>query len=119
MTADDSAFPPSPSSPQPLPSLSPKEGSSSTTEQVQADIARMIKQGVGDLERRKRSLELEIEKLERRRDRIEVEMKTTFAGASQDLAVRVQGFKEYLVVNISTGCGNAAFYSIFKGNLAC
>ncbi|MDA0266836.1 MAG: DUF3086 domain-containing protein [Cyanobacteria bacterium] len=97
MTADDSAFPPSPSSPQPLPSLSPKEGSSSTTEQVQADIARMIKQGVGDLERRKRSLELEIEKLERRRDRIEVEMKTTFAGASQDLAVRVQGFKEYLV----------------------
>ncbi|NJN21948.1 MAG: DUF3086 domain-containing protein, partial [Leptolyngbya sp. RL_3_1] len=88
---------PSDSSPQPLPSLSPKDGGKSTADQVQADIARMVKQGVGDLERRKRSLELEIEKLERRRDRIEVEMKTTFAGASQDLAVRVQGFKEYLV----------------------
>ncbi|MGD1906865.1 MAG: DUF3086 domain-containing protein [Leptolyngbyaceae cyanobacterium] len=97
MTADDPALSSDSASPKPLPSLSPKDGGKSTTDQVQADIARMINQGVGDLERRKRSLELEIEKLERRRDRIEVEMKTTFAGASQDLAVRVQGFKEYLV----------------------
>jgi hypothetical protein len=57
----------------------------------------MVREAVGDLERKKRSLELEVEKLERRRDRIEAEMKTTFAGASQDLAVRVQSFKEYLV----------------------
>jgi hypothetical protein len=95
--ADDPALSADASSPKPLPSLTPKDGSKSAADQAQADIARMIKQGVGDLERRKRSLELEIEKLERRRDRIEVEMKTTFAGASQDLAVRVQGFKEYLV----------------------
>ncbi len=65
--------------------------------QVQADLARMVKSAVSDLERRKRSLELEIEKLERRRDRIEAEMRTSFAGASQDLAVRIQSFKEYLV----------------------
>jgi hypothetical protein len=64
---------------------------------VQADLARLIQIAVGDLERQKRSLELEIEKLERRRDRINAEMKSTFAGASQDLAVRVQSFKEYLV----------------------
>jgi hypothetical protein len=94
--AEDPALPSDPS-PKPLPSLSPKDGGKSTSDQIQADIARMVKQGAGDLERRKRALELEIEKLERRRDRIEVEMKTTFAGASQDLAVRVQGFKEYLV----------------------
>lgn len=71
--------------------------SNRTEERVQADLARMVREAVSDLEQRKRSLELEIEKLERRRDRIEAEMKTTFAGASQDLAVRVQSFKEYLV----------------------
>ena len=64
---------------------------------VQSDLARMVREAVSDLERKKRSLELEVEKLERRRDRIEAEMKTTFAGASQDLAMRVQSFKEYLV----------------------
>jgi hypothetical protein len=57
----------------------------------------MVREAASDLERKKRSLELEIEKLERRRDRINAEMKTSFAGASQDLAVRVQSFKEYLV----------------------
>jgi hypothetical protein len=69
----------------------------STEAKVKADLARMVREAVSDLERKKRSLELEIEKLERRRDRIDAEMKTTFAGASQDLAVRVQSFKEYLV----------------------
>ncbi|HEY9887795.1 MAG TPA: DUF3086 domain-containing protein [Candidatus Obscuribacterales bacterium] len=64
---------------------------------VQADLARLVRAAVSDLEQKKRSLELEIEKLERRRDRIDAEMKTSFAGASQDLAVRVQSFKEYLV----------------------
>ncbi len=66
-------------------------------ERTQADLARLVQEALGDLERKKRSLELEVEKLERRRDRINAEMKSTFAGASQDLAVRVQSFKEYLV----------------------
>ena len=76
------------------------EGSSRLTrneERVQTDLSRLVREALSDLERKKRSLELEIEKLERRRDRIEAEMKTSFAGASQDLAVRVQSFKEYLV----------------------
>lgn len=92
----------------PLPSLSSSSDASSsasakslslkrTEEAVQADLARMVRAAVGDLEQKKRSLELEIEKLERRRDRINAEMKSSFAGASQDLAVRVQSFKEYLV----------------------
>ncbi|TVP61511.1 MAG: DUF3086 domain-containing protein [Leptolyngbya sp. LCM1.Bin17] len=64
---------------------------------IQTDISRMVQQGTADLEQRKRTLQLETEKLERRQERIQAEMKTTFAGASQDLAVRVQGFKDYLV----------------------
>lgn len=68
-----------------------------TDARVQTDLARLVREAVSDLERKKRSLELEIEKLERRRDRINAEMKTSFAGASQDLAMRVQSFKEYLV----------------------
>lgn len=82
------------------PSSASEIGTSSLSlseKQVQTHLARMVKEAVSDLERRKRSLELEIEKLERRRDRIETEMRTTFAGASQDLAVRIQSFKQYLV----------------------
>lgn len=64
---------------------------------IQSDINRMIQQGTAELEQRKRTLQMEVEKLERRQERIQAEMRTTFAGASQDLAVRVQGFKDYLV----------------------
>jgi uncharacterized protein YukE len=66
-------------------------------QKVQSDLRRMVEQGTVELEQRKRTLQLEIEKLERRQERIQAEMRTTFAGASQDLAMRVQGFKDYLV----------------------
>jgi uncharacterized protein YukE len=66
-------------------------------QKIQTDIGRMVQQGTADLEQRKRTLQKEIETLERRQERIQTEMRTTFAGASQDLAVRVQGFKDYLV----------------------
>ncbi|MEM1309247.1 MAG: DUF3086 domain-containing protein [Cyanobacteria bacterium P01_H01_bin.153] len=93
MPADESPLSSSSGAAQPL-----NLGSTSrSADSVKADLARMVREALTDLERKKRSLELEIEKLERRRDRIEVEMKTSFAGASQDLAVRVQSFKEYLV----------------------
>ncbi len=64
---------------------------------TQAKIDRMIELGLQELQERKQSLEVSIEQLERRRERIQREMRTTFAGASQELAVRVQGFKDYLV----------------------
>jgi hypothetical protein len=63
----------------------------------QAAIGNLVEAALGQLEQRKQSLQIEIEKLERRRDRIQKEMRTTFAGVSQDLAIRVQGFKDYLV----------------------
>lgn len=64
---------------------------------TQAAIGRLVQEALGQLEQRKQSLQIEVEKLERRRDRIQKEMRTTFAGVSQDLAIRVQGFKDYLV----------------------
>jgi len=66
-------------------------------QQVQTGVQQLVKQGTKELEQRKAALEKEIDKLERRQERIQQEMRTTFAGASQELAIRVQGFKEYLV----------------------
>ncbi|MEG4209227.1 DUF3086 domain-containing protein [Microcoleus sp. S13_B4] len=64
---------------------------------AQASIGRLVQDGLIQLDQRKQALQIEVEKLERRRDRIQKEMRTTFAGVSQDLAIRVQGFKDYLV----------------------
>jgi myosin heavy subunit len=64
--------------------------------QTQAAINQMIQEGLTELEQRKQALQLSVEQLERRRERIRTEMRTTFAGVSQDLAIRVQGFKDYL-----------------------
>ncbi|MEG4840476.1 DUF3086 domain-containing protein [Microcoleus sp. B9-D4] len=65
--------------------------------QAQTSIGRLVQDGLIQLDQRKQALQIEVEKLERRRDRIQKEMRTTFAGVSQDLAIRVQGFKDYLV----------------------
>jgi Protein of unknown function (DUF3086) len=64
---------------------------------IKAQIEKMLKEGIKDLEQRKQALEVAIEQLERRRERIRQEMRSNFAGVSQDLAIRVQGFKDYLV----------------------
>ncbi len=64
---------------------------------VQADVDQLVRQGLQELESRRRDLQREVEQLERRRDRLEAEMRSSFAGVSQDIAIRVQGFKEYLV----------------------
>ncbi len=65
--------------------------------EAQTSIGRLVQDGLIQLDTRKQALQIEVEKLERRRDRIQKEMRTTFAGVSQDLAIRVQGFKDYLV----------------------
>ena len=64
---------------------------------TQAAMERLVQEGVQELEQRKQALQISIEQLERRRERIRAEMRTTFAGVSQELAIRVQGFKDYLV----------------------
>lgn len=65
--------------------------------QTQATIGQMVQEGLSELEQRKQALLISVEQLERRRERIRTEMRTTFAGVSQELAIRVQGFKDYLV----------------------
>lgn len=65
--------------------------------EFQDSIGRMVEEGTRELKERKMALQIEIEKLERRKERINEEMRSSFAGSSQELAVRVQGFKDYLV----------------------
>lgn len=64
---------------------------------LQGGIEAMVQAGLTELQQRRQGLQTEIEQLERRQERIRQEMRTTFAGMSQDLAIRVQGFKDYLV----------------------
>lgn len=59
-------------------------------------MGQMVQEALSGLEQRKGALQLSVEQLERRQERIRNEMRTNFAGASQDLAIRVQGFKDYL-----------------------
>jgi hypothetical protein len=66
-------------------------------EAITSSVNLLVQEGLKELEEKKQNLELTIQKLERRKEKIEREMKTTFSGVSQDLAIRVQGFKDYLV----------------------
>lgn len=65
--------------------------------EAQMAVKRLMRESLHDLEQRRQTLQLSVEQLERRQERIRAEMRTTFAGTSQDLAIRVQGFKDYLV----------------------
>lgn len=65
--------------------------------EAQENMIRMIEEGTQELRERKTALRIEIEKLERRQERLNQEMRSNFAGSSKELAIRVQGFKEYLV----------------------
>lgn len=64
---------------------------------AQSSLGRLVQEGLSELEQRKQALQISVEQLERRQERIRKEMRTSFAGASQDIAIRVQSFKEYLV----------------------
>ncbi len=64
---------------------------------AQNSLGRLIQEGLKELEQRRKALQIAVEQLERRQERIRKEMQTTFAGVSQDVAIRVQSFKDYLV----------------------
>ncbi|MBR8830397.1 MAG: hypothetical protein N5P05_000133 [Chroococcopsis gigantea SAG 12.99] len=84
------------------------------TKPIKEAIEQMIQAGVKELEQKKNALEITIEQLERRRDKIREEMRTTFAGASQDLAIRVQGFKDYIVGSLQDIAASAEQLDIPK-----
>jgi Protein of unknown function (DUF3086) len=64
---------------------------------TQLNFGQIVQSSVTDLEQRRQKLQISVEQLERRRDRIKEEINKSFAGASQDIAIRIQGFKDYLV----------------------
>ncbi|MEI6442251.1 MAG: DUF3086 domain-containing protein [Nostocales cyanobacterium ELA583] len=63
---------------------------------TQTALLQVVQESLSQLEQRKQALQISVEQLERRQERIRNEMRTTFAGTSQDIAIRVQGFKDYL-----------------------
>jgi hypothetical protein len=64
---------------------------------TQLNFGQIVQTSITDLEQRRQKLQISVEQLERRRDRIKEEINKSFAGASQDIAIRLQGFKDYLV----------------------
>lgn len=64
---------------------------------TQLSFGQIVQTSIADLERQRQKLQVSVEQLERRRDRIKQEIDKSFAGASQDIAIRLQGFKDYLV----------------------
>jgi Protein of unknown function (DUF3086) len=60
-------------------------------------FARFTQDSLADLGARRQALQLSVDQLERRQTRIQEEMQGTFAGSSQEIAIRVQSFKDYLV----------------------
>ncbi len=81
----------------PTPMMSDSARGSSGNPSRPADVDQLVRQGLRDLESKRQDLLREIDQLERRKERLAVEMRTSFAGSSQEIAVRVQGFKDYLV----------------------
>lgn len=81
----------------PTPTISDSARGSSGSPSRQADVDQLVRQGLKDLESKRQDLLREIDQLERRKERLAVEMRASFAGSSQEIAVRVQGFKDYLV----------------------
>jgi Protein of unknown function (DUF3086) len=67
---------------------------------AQTKLTQLLQEDLQQLEERKKNLQIAVEQLERRQERIQAEMRQTFAGASQELAIRVQGFKDYLVTSL-------------------
>ncbi len=64
---------------------------------TQTNFSHIIQTAIEDLEQRRQKLQISVEQLERRRERITAEINKSFAGGSQDIAIRLQGFKDYLV----------------------
>jgi hypothetical protein len=69
-------------------------------QQIQTTLKQLFQEDIQQLEDRKKALQITVEQLERRQERIQAEMHQTFAGASQEVAIRVQGFKDYLVTSL-------------------
>ena len=97
-------------------SLANKTSINPVTTEISENINLLVKNSLQELEQKKENLENSIAQLERRQRKIQQEMKTTFAGASQDLAIRVQGFKDYLVGSLQDLAAAAEQLELTSGN---
>lgn len=57
----------------------------------------LVMDSLQTLSEHKRQLEADVAKLEKRRDRVMAQMQQTFVGTSEEIAIRLQGFKDYLL----------------------
>lgn len=64
---------------------------------AQQEYSQIAVRTLADIEQRHQNLLVLIEQLERKRDRIQAEIGQSFAGSSQEIAIRIRGFKDYLV----------------------
>ncbi|MEM8642885.1 MAG: DUF3086 domain-containing protein [Cyanobacteria bacterium P01_G01_bin.54] len=60
-------------------------------------VYELVMDSLQTLSEHKGQLEADITKLEKRRDRVIAQMQQTFIGTSEDIAIRLQGFKDYLL----------------------
>jgi len=65
--------------------------------ELQVGIRQISQESLAEYQTRKQEITAEIAVLQRKYERLQTEMKTIYAGASQDVAIRVQGFKDYLL----------------------
>lgn len=67
---------------------------------TQTALERFANDHLKTLEERKQTLQIAVDQLERRQERVQAEMRQSFAGVSQDLAIRIHGFHDYLVTSL-------------------
>ncbi|NJM67683.1 MAG: DUF3086 domain-containing protein [Acaryochloris sp. RU_4_1] len=67
---------------------------------TQTALERFANDHLKTLEERKQSLQIAVDQLERRQERVQAEMRQSFAGVSQELAIRIHGFHDYLVTSL-------------------
>ncbi|NEO84972.1 MAG: DUF3086 domain-containing protein [Spirulina sp. SIO3F2] len=60
-------------------------------------VYELVMDSLQNLSEHKRQLEADVAKLEKRRDRVIAQMQQTFVGTSEEIAIRLQGFKDYLL----------------------
>ena len=67
---------------------------------LESTCERLVQKNLAVLEERQKTLQVSVDQLERRQERVQADMKKSFAGVSQDISIRVQGFKDYLVASL-------------------
>lgn len=60
-------------------------------------VYELVMDSLQNLSAHKQQLEADVAKLEKRRDRVMEQMQQTFVGTSEEIAIRLQGFKNYLL----------------------